>query len=224
MKLFTYTHILDELGNPVTEWVTFEEFARREAEIKTITDQCTAAIQGMQESPRGKLKTFHYEDELTARTSPSIFLAGPTVRGSEQADLVSWRKEALDLFATAGYDGELIIPEFRRPRWDMNLTTKDILEWEYEGLCTADIIMFWIPRTERLIGLTTNHELGFWTARQPQKVVYGRPDDAYAVRYTDFMWNEVHSEIIPHIDSTIHTTLSETILAAIKKSKYENQV
>lgn len=162
------------------------------------------------------MKTFHYEDELKEKKKSRIFLAGPTVRGPEQADLVSWRKEALELFHSANFDGELVIPEFRMPRWEMNLTTHYILTWEYHGLCSSDVIMFWIPRTERLIGLTTNHELGFWCARKPSKVVYGRPDDAVAIRYTDFMWKVVNDEAI------IHRILPSTINAAIEKA-YENQ-
>jgi len=27
--------------------------------------------------------------------------------------------------------------------------------WEYEGISHSDCVMFWIPRTEELIGLTT---------------------------------------------------------------------
>lgn len=52
MKLHTYTHIVDELGNPVSEWVTDEEFDRREAEIQTISDLCKASIEGLQEDPK----------------------------------------------------------------------------------------------------------------------------------------------------------------------------
>ncbi|HET6252250.1 MAG TPA: hypothetical protein VFE47_31480 [Tepidisphaeraceae bacterium] len=81
--------------------------------------------------------------------------------------------------------------------------------------------MFWIPRTRELIGLTTNHEFGYWLALKPEKLVYGRPDDAYRCGYLDVMW-DVHARQNKYPARPIHVTLEETIGAAIKLAG-ENQ-
>jgi len=142
-----------------------------------------------------------------------IFLAGPTVRGHQQHLLPSWRTEAADIFEGKGFDGTLIVPEFS----DSTLSDKgryDLPIWEYAGLKIADCIMFWIPRTRELIGLTTNFELGYWMRWRP-KVVYGRPDDAYRVDYLDILWKHDYEQF--HEGSPlIHNTLSDTIDAALK--------
>jgi hypothetical protein len=134
---------------------------------------------------------------------------------------VSWRGAAISEFEKHGFDGRLIVPEFRRPRWDSNLTTDQIIEWEYENLCTADAIMFWIPRTELLIGLTTNHELGYWSARNQAKCVYGRPDDAVSIAYTDNMWKrewERTYRSCSGLPPKIHTTLEDTVYESINRA------
>ncbi len=66
--------------------------------------------------------------------------------------------------------------------------------WEYSCLKKATTIVFWLPRTIELIGLTTNFELGFWIAKNQGKILYGRPDDAYRISYCDKMWNKISEE------------------------------
>jgi hypothetical protein len=51
------------------------------------------------------------EEDILRISRPSIFLAGPTVRG-HQPHLISWRFAAVEEFEKQGFDGELIIPEF----------------------------------------------------------------------------------------------------------------
>lgn len=144
--------------------------------------------------------------------SPSIFLAGPTVRGHQQHLQPSWRFEAADLFRERGFEGALIIPEF----WDITESDKERVDlplWEYEGLKTADCILFWIPRTRELIGLTTNFELGYWM-KDRKKLVYGRPDDAYRTGYLDIIWHKDYTERgVGNLKT--HRTLGETVDAAL---------
>lgn len=153
-------------------------------------------------------------------TLPSVFLAGPTVRGN-QPHLKSWRPDAVAEFARQGFSGNLIIPEFS-DREASDKSRYDIPIWEFEGLCRSHVIMFWIPRTKELIGLTTNHELGYWMARDRFKVVYGRPDNAYRVSYCDIMWIEdlkdQHS-INGGPEAAIHTTLEKTVAAVMKNKR-----
>lgn len=147
----------------------------------------------------------------------SIFLAGPTVRGN-QPHLSSWRPAAIQLLQERKFDGNVIIPEFAS-RDQSDKYRYDIPMWEFAGLNKADIILFWIPRTKELIGLTTNHEHGYWLARDSFKMVYGRPDDAYRISYLDVMWFEDAKRrgINPR---PIYNTLEKTIDAALKKLAY----
>jgi len=146
---------------------------------------------------------------------PTVFLAGPTVRGN-QTHLKSWRLDAAKLFADKGFDGNLIIPEFTSPT-ESDKYRYDIPVWEYNGLQKSHVIMFWIPRTRELIGLTTNHEHGYWMARDRDKVVYGRPDDAYRVSYLDIMWVEDAKRRHWFNKINIYNTLEKTVDAALRK-------
>lgn len=143
---------------------------------------------------------------------PSIFLAGPTVRG-HQPHLISWRFEAVEEFKRQGFEGDLIIPEFTS-KTESDKSKLWIPMWEYNGLKKADCIMFWIPRTIELIALTTNMEFGYWQGREPDKIIYGRPDDAYRMSYLDIMWSETARE--KGEVAGIYNTLEYTVKASIE--------
>ncbi len=153
------------------------------------------------------------EDDLGNFSSPRIFLAGPTVRGHQQHLQPSWRCAAIDLFRETGFQGSLIIPEFS----DCTLSDKgryDLPTWEYAGLKLADCILFWVPRTRELIGLTTNFELGYWM-RWREDLVYGRPNDAYRIDYLDILWKKDYEEYKVGSD-VIYRTLASTTEAALR--------
>ena len=157
------------------------------------------------------MEIIRYETPIeNVKNNPVIFLAGPTVRGNQQ-HLISWRFEAIEIFKKYNFNGTLIIPEFT----DKTESDKGRVElpiWEDKGLTRADVILFWIPRTRELIGLNTNSEHGYWLAKDPNKLVYGRPDDAFRIQYNDIMWNKVFNNTEP-----IYNDLEETIKAAINK-------
>jgi len=148
---------------------------------------------------------------------PTVFAAGPTVRGN-QTHLKSWRPDAIELFAKKGFDGNIIIPEFSVS----TISDKyryDLPAWEFEGLRKSNVIMFWVARTRELIALTTNYELGYWTAKDRNKVVYGRPDDSYRITYDDIMWYEdgkINNCEIDHC-FPIYNTLEKTVDASLEK-------
>ena len=146
-----------------------------------------------------------------------MFFAGPTVRG-HQPHLTSWRPAGVELFKHYGFTGNLIIPEFSN-REESDQFRYDIPAWEYAGLQKAHVIMFWIPRTRDLIGLTTNHEHGYWMALKREKVVYGRPNDAYRINYLDIMWAEDAKrrtrETGLYVPCPIYTTLDKTVQATL---------
>lgn len=143
----------------------------------------------------------------------TIFLAGPTVRGN-QLHLLSWRFQAIRWFEDKHFNGNLIVPEFS-DRTESDKYRYDLPVWEFNGLIKSHIIMFWIPRTRELIGLTTNCEFGYWMSRDRSKVIYGRPDDAYRIHYLDIMWVEDSKRT--GFSCHIYNTLEKTINAALKK-------
>jgi len=144
---------------------------------------------------------------------PTVFLAGPTVRGN-QPHLISWRFEAVEIFKKLNFDGNLIIPEFK-DKTESDKYRYDLPVWEFNGLKKCNVIMFWVPRTRELIGLTTSFEFGYWMARDRDKVVYGRPDDSYRNTYPDIMWVEDAKE--KNTKCPIYNTLEKTIIVALNK-------
>jgi nucleoside 2-deoxyribosyltransferase len=164
------------------------------------------------------MRVIRYEtpkEEVQALEGPVVFLAGPTVRGNQTHLQPSWRFAAVDEFKKQGFEGTLILPEFTSIT-ESDKHRPDLPLWEYEGLKRADCILFWVPRTRELIALTTNWELGYWVGREREKVVFGRPDDAYRIAYSTIMWNKVHEE-----DSQVakvYNTLESTIEASIAKA------
>jgi len=137
-----------------------------------------------------------------------VFLAGPTVRGN-QPHLISWRPNCVEEFSRQGFEGTLVLPEFSS-RTESDKGKEWIPLWEFFWLKRADCILFWIPRTRELIGLTTNFEHGYWLAKDPDKVVYGRPDDAYRIGYNDIMWRAYRGHC------PIYHTLQDTVKASIE--------
>ena len=165
------------------------------------------------------MKIYRYEnslEDIVNDTSATIFLAGPSVR-HEQKNIISWRFDAIEEFEKQNFCGSLLIPEFTSSFFD---DYKEWLpKWEFAGLSACDVIMFWIPRTKELIGLTTNHEIGYWMGRRREKVVYGRPTDSYRNRYLDLMWQadaEQNNKNLLPISNTLKDTISNSIKLASK--------
>lgn len=109
----------------------------------------------------------------------SIFLAGPTPRSK---DVESWRPAAIDLFRKADFKGTILVPE--DADWSPKFTYEDQVQWEWEGLDTATVVMFWVPREmSDMPAFTTNVEYGMMIAKR--NVVMGWPNDAPKNRYLE---------------------------------------
>jgi 8-oxo-dGTP pyrophosphatase MutT (NUDIX family) len=108
----------------------------------------------------------------------SIFLAGPSPRGSNTDWKDTWREQAVLRLKSLGFNGHVFIP---LPFGDMEY--EEGVLWEDHFLNIADQILFWVPRTEELPGFTTNVEFGEWM--DSGKVVLGFPEDAYKTRYLE---------------------------------------
>jgi len=134
-----------------------------------------------------------------------IFLAGPTPR---RADVPSWRPEAVAILERIGFQGTVLVPE-----WDtgmVKVSYDDQVGWERAGLSLAKVILFWVPRSmDTMPALTTNVEFGYWLARSPERIVYGRPPGAPSTRYLDWLLS------LDRPDAVIHDSLESLLNAAV---------
>lgn len=148
----------------------------------------------------------NYSDQEVIPSKNSIFLAGPTPRSSE---IVSWRKEAVELLKSLNFDGVVYVPEkeFEDGQYDYISQAG----WERSALYSAGIIVFWVPRElPHMPAFTTNVEFGYWLAKDKSKVVFGRPDNAQKVKYLDWLYKE-------ETQKTPHTSLKALLSAAMNK-------
>lgn len=158
-----------------------------------------------------------YSDNMSfIPDGPSIFLAGPSLRGQDLPDL-NWRIKALSLLNEANIKYKLSTGN------DMNLTVfiplpehgvvdsyDNQVDWEEKYLERVTVILFWIPRNlDTLLGLTTNFEFGEYY--KSSRTIYGRPDTAKKINYLDHKFKKHRPEEV------IYTTLEETISRALEK-------
>lgn len=148
------------------------------------------------------------DDQIPTNILKSIFLAGPSPRNEEVYD---WRNDAIKVLESIKYNGTVFIPiprnTFYKKEKNNKWTYYNQIEWECECRNIADIVLYWIPRSNKLPGLTTNIEFG--EDLKSGKVIYGRPSNAMSCRYLDVRAEEQKIEI--------HETLEETILKANKE-------
>lgn len=112
----------------------------------------------------------------------SCFLAGPTPRDPVTP---SWRKDALEIFEKLEFKGIVLLPEERT--WKYREDYNAQVEWEFNALTAADLIMFWIPRELTMMpAFTTNVEFGWWMAEKPSKVLLGSPEGAPKMTYLNW--------------------------------------
>ena len=115
---------------------------------------------------------------------PSVFLVGPTPRSK---DVPSWRPEALALFEKFKFNGTVCVPEVASGERFAGYDNQ--IEWEWTSLLHCRYIMAWVPRCmQTMPALTTNIEFGYWMAKDPKKVLYGRPENAPSTRYLDALY------------------------------------
>lgn len=114
----------------------------------------------------------------------SIFLAGPTPRNET---VPTWRPEALAALKRMGFDGTVYVPESHD--WAKHDGYDDQIDWEWAGLDTARVIVFWVPRDlelddkgeMKMPAFTTNVEFGL--TAMGGKCMLGAPPDAPKTKY-----------------------------------------
>lgn len=134
----------------------------------------------------------------------SIFLAGPTPRDDMTP---SWRKEAIKYLGKKNFNGIVYIPE------DQLIRKNDFVdqaEWERKALSNATVIIFWVPRElEKMPAFTTNVEFGYWLAKSPERIIYGRPCNAEKIKYLDWLYKkDSNKKICDTLEETIDYAIS----------------
>jgi hypothetical protein len=151
------------------------------------------------------MKIVYAHEPFPTTGEASIFLAGPTPR---QADVASWRPEALRLLEKAGFKGHVFVPEGRDGVFRHGYESQ--VQWEEKGLHRADVILFWIPRTlDTMLGLTTNDEWGTWKASG--KVVLGTPFSCTTprVRYQRYYAEQLGAPLASSLEDTVIAALEQ---------------
>lgn len=132
---------------------------------------------------------------------PSIFLAGPSPRKEAHHN---WRPEALETLGKLSFSGSVFIPLPRDGVWS---EYEEQVSWELEHLNMADVIIFWIPRSEDLPAYTTNVEFGYFVASG--KCILGAPENAPKMKYLQHL-ARIH-------DLPVETTLESTLRKAVSR-------
>ena len=147
------------------------------------------------------LTVVYSNEKLPTSVNATLFLAGPSSRVENHTP---WRQEAVKILKRVGYQDTIYVPEPNNGTWP---TYERQVTWELDALRRADVIVFWIPRSDELPGFTTNVEFGFWV--QSGRVVLGAPEDA---PHLDYLRALAQRYNVP-----IFTSLPEIIKAAIAK-------
>jgi len=179
------------------------------------------------------MRTFFYDDrpleDHLAETSRSIFLAGPTARGVPRTP---WRQRVLELLASQGYDGAVVIPEFRDEPFEqaaprvfghhgspvpgMRAVSYDILHWETTGIERSSVVLFWMPfhiaaqdDPASLPGFTTRAEVSRELVRAPHRIVLGMPRGAFSSGHIRYHAHRGGVRIWERLEDTVAAALAQ---------------
>lgn len=160
-----------------------------------------------------------YSLEKPEAVGESIFLAGPTMRISDDFEGVadSWRNDAIKILQKQGFDGTVFIPEFKTNSKPANWSYSGQVDWEGVCLNMASVIVFWIPRDlKKLPAFTTNIEFGEWI--NSGKIVVGAPSEAPKNEYLKYRaeklginWND-----------NLELTMKSALIKINEKTKLAN--
>jgi len=132
-------------------------------------------------------------DEILNSSIFKVFLAGPTPR---TIDITSWRIDALNII-NINIKKDIIIYVPERINWKIKFEYIDQVEWELAAMKNADKIIFWIARELKYMpAFTTNVEFGMKIIECPEKILYGRPDNAPNNKYLDYLYKKYTNNII----------------------------
>ena len=137
----------------------------------------------------------------------AVFLAGPCPREDYEKNDV-WRKEAYSIFEDIGFDGDILNPTNKNYGLMKDLTKQT--DWENEAMHKASAIIFYLERTEKNPGFTSNVEIGMWL--KSNNIFVCIPDDSRKKNANAYIRIKCDQAGIP-----VFNTLEETIIAVDEK-------
>lgn len=163
------------------------------------------------------MKLVFSDDKIPNKIEKSIFLAGPSPRMKGEDN---WRKRALYLLKELDYKGTVFIPLTKAIYYEDESLTKNWdyinqISWECEARKIADCVVYWIPRTKEMIGLTTNLEFG--EDLKLKKIFYGRPEYAIKCRYLDRRMQMLNKPIYTGLKTLLNEAINYLDCGAERK-------
>lgn len=137
----------------------------------------------------------------------AVFLAGPCPREDYEKNDV-WRKEAYSIFEDIGFKGDILNPTNKNYMLMKDLTKQT--DWENEAMHKASAIIFYLERTEKNPGFTSNVEIGMWL--KSNNIFVCIPDDSRKKNANAYIRIKCDQAGIP-----VFNTLEETIIAVDEK-------
>lgn len=137
----------------------------------------------------------------------SIFLAGPCPRVDYNDD---WRFEAIKYLEEVGFDGIVFNPT--NPKYNANDPTylEKQTSWEVHAMMNCDLVVFWIPRSEKNPAFTTNIELGqFLWMDKIDNIMIGMPNDSIKNEYIRVRLNMLNKRYDNDLKTLIYHTVEE---------------
>ena len=135
----------------------------------------------------------------------SIFLAGPCPREDFDSD---WRIEAEKILDSLGFKGVIFNPTNKhfkelisKLNGDKERARAMQVQWERRAMHYASVIVFWIPRSEKLPARTTNYEFGEWYKKPG--TVFGWPDDSIHNEYPGLKLREQKRDHFKTLEDTL---------------------
>lgn len=158
------------------------------------------------------LKLIFSDDPFPSMVEKTLFLAGPNDR-LEVGDPIrkdTWRHRVVNYLDARRYDLTVFIP-FPKEIFYGDTLTHEIdyslqIQWELDCLDAADIILFYVERTEKNLGLTTNIEFGRYI--DSGRIMYCRPNEALNIRYLDQMILARNKKVYYNLHSVLEDTVS----------------
>lgn len=155
----------------------------------------------------GSMNVYYAMQDKSSVTDKSIFLAGPTPRSPS---VRSWRPAALRELGNLGFDGSVFVPE--SSNWKPHSDYDGQIDWEWDGLSRASVVVFWVPRDlATMPAFTTNGEMGMIFERirhnKNTKAVLGFPMNTPKMGYFERLAKSVGVEI--------HNSLTDTLKSAV---------
>ena len=172
-------------------------------------------------SPK-ELVILYYNDPPPKKKVKGVFLAGPT--SSEEHTV--WRVRVVEILKQKGYQGYVMIPEFRDGGFEKGRSTMDdgrpstiegsdrssekITNWESVGLENCSQVLFWMPFSfgekgdpNSLPGFATRGEVQRLMILRRKDTILGMPDKAFRGGLVRYWANQYRLKI--------HKTLEEVV-------------